>query len=91
MRIHPSGCTKLSGENKSLLDFSSRLFVTRQRPTVPLPHGSSIIGLEGLTSVFGMGTVWPLRQGHRELLKNQTVNRYARRPIELSLISEQRN
>ena len=24
------------------------LFVTRQRPTVPLPHGSSIIGLGGL-------------------------------------------
>ena len=34
---------------KSPLTFrSAGLFVTRQRPTFPLPHSSSIIGLGGL-------------------------------------------
>ena len=36
-------------KRKSLLDFTpAGFFITRQRPTFPLPHGSSSIGLGGL-------------------------------------------
>src|SRR5438105_10179940 len=48
----------------------------RQRPT--LPHGNRAVpsALEGLTTVFGMGTGEPLRNSHRK------IGEYAREGVD---------
>ena len=49
----------LRKKQESLLAFTSRLlFVTRQRPTFPLPRGSSNIGLGGLNFRVRYGNGW---------------------------------